>query len=155
MALFGTKKTDPKNTKAVNSKPAAKAVEKKAEAVSMQDLYSGAATTVTKTKGSKTTAAAAKKSEAHRVLVSPLVTEKATVLSEHNKYVFIVSTSANKIAIAKAIHDVYGVKPVAVNIANVSGKKVARGRIKGVRSDWRKAIVTLKKGETIKIYEGV
>ncbi|MDP2944656.1 MAG: 50S ribosomal protein L23 [bacterium] len=93
--------------------------------------------------------------DSYRVLISPLVTEKATNLVAENKYVFIVAPSANKIAIAKAVKATYGVTPIQVNVVNVSGKKVARGRVKGQRSDWRKAIVTLAKGEAIKIYEGV
>ncbi|MFA6194208.1 MAG: 50S ribosomal protein L23 [Patescibacteria group bacterium] len=89
------------------------------------------------------------------MLVSPLITEKATTLVGENKYVFVVASGANKIEIAKAIKATYGVTPLQVNVINVSGKKVARGRIAGQRSDWRKAIVTLAKGEAIKIYEGV
>jgi large subunit ribosomal protein L23 len=154
MALFGSKKTDVKE-----AKPAKKAVapkNQKTEAVSMQDLYNAAPTVKTGAKNAKSVAASAPvDTNAHQVLVSPLVTEKATNLGAENKYVFIVSNGANKIAVKKAIQAVYGVTPVSVNIANAIGKRVARGRIKGQRSDWRKAIVTLKKGETIKIYEGV
>ncbi|MFA5023611.1 MAG: 50S ribosomal protein L23 [Patescibacteria group bacterium] len=91
----------------------------------------------------------------YRLLVKPLITEKATNLSAENKYVFVVSIKANKIEIAKAIEATYGVKPLAINIINRAGKKVARGKVRGQRKDWKKAIVTLKKGETIKIYEGV
>ncbi|MFA5886473.1 MAG: 50S ribosomal protein L23 [Patescibacteria group bacterium] len=89
------------------------------------------------------------------MLISPLITEKATNLSAENKYIFIVSDKANKIEIAKAIEALYQVKPLKVNLINVLGKKVVRGKIKGQRSSWRKAIITLAKGETIKIYEGV
>lgn len=153
MALFGKKKTDAGDKKTGVKKNGAKSeTVKKEAATSMQDLYSGVAPVV----GSKKAAAAVPKiNDSYRVLISPLVTEKATNLVAENKYVFIVAPSANKIAIAKAVKATYGVTPIQVNVVNVSGKKVARGRVKGQRSDWRKAIVTLAKGEAIKIYEGV
>ncbi|MCK4554206.1 50S ribosomal protein L23 [Candidatus Parcubacteria bacterium] len=92
---------------------------------------------------------------AYRVLVKPLVTEKATDLGGQNKYVFAVSSKANKIEIAKAINEVYGIKPVAVNIIKMQGKKTRYGKITGRTKDWKKAIITLPEGETIKVYEGV
>jgi len=95
------------------------------------------------------------KSLSARTLVKPLVTEKAANLSDNGKYAFIVNVNANKIEVAKAVSDVYGVKVEAVNIIKMKGKAVSRGRIKGSRNDFKKAIVTLKKGETIQIYEGV
>ena len=91
----------------------------------------------------------------YKVLAKPLVTEKATTLSAENKYVFEVSVNTNKIEVAKAIEEVYGIKPVAVNIVKMKGKKVIRGRITGKRKDWKKAIITLPKGKSIQIYEGV
>ncbi|MBN2854247.1 50S ribosomal protein L23 [Patescibacteria group bacterium] len=121
----------------------------------MKDLYAekedkkaGSAKTNTKRRpGGKSLSA--------RTLVKPLVTEKAANLSEHGKYAFIVNINSNKIEVAKAVSDVYGVKVEAVNIIKMKGKAVSRGRIKGTRSDFKKAIVTLKKGESIQIYEGV
>ncbi len=92
---------------------------------------------------------------AYKVLVKPLITEKAANLGAENKYVFEVSTSANKIEIAKAINEVYGIMPVNVNVINVQGKKVRSGRLQGKRKNWKKAIVMLPKGKTINIYEGV
>ncbi|MCD4761725.1 50S ribosomal protein L23 [bacterium] len=93
--------------------------------------------------------------QAYKILVKPLITEKAANLGSENKYVFEVSVSTNKIEIAKAINEVYGVKPVSVNIVNVGGKKVRYGRHFGKRKDTKKAIITLPKGKTINIYEGV
>lgn len=158
MALFGNKKTDEEKkpaAKAAAKKPAAKADKdsvKKEEGKSMQDLYSE----TKKVSGSKQAAASESKiNDSYRVLVKPLITEKATNLVSENKYAFVVAKNANKIEIAKAIKVAYGVTAKKVNVVNVSGKKVARGRISGQRSDWRKAIVTLAKGEAIKIYEGV
>jgi large subunit ribosomal protein L23 len=88
-------------------------------------------------------------------LIKPLITEKAANVGSLNKYMFAVKKTANKIEVAKAINEVYGIMPDDVNIINVRGKKVRYGRIAGVRSDWKKAIITLPKGKTINIYEGV
>jgi large subunit ribosomal protein L23 len=147
MAIFGNKKTD---------ESAKKATPKKVEeaAVSMNELYSEAAPKAVKASSTKAKKDV-KASDAYRVLVKPLITEKATNLSEHNKYVFVVSPKANKIEVGKAVEAIYGVRPLKINVANVSGKKVSRGKIRGQRKDWRKATVTLPKGQTIKIYEGV
>lgn len=92
---------------------------------------------------------------AYRILMQPLITEKATALGAENKYAFMVSGNANKQEVKKAIVKVYGVKPIKVNIINVLGKSVSKGRNPGKKKDWKKAIITLKKGETIQIYEGV
>lgn len=113
---------------------------------SMKDLYSND-NVGGKKKGSV--------SLAYRILVKPLITEKASDMSSLNQYSFVVSDSANKIDIAKAIFEVYGVKPISVNVVKVRGKLVSKGKIKGKRKDFKKAFVTLKKGETISIYEGV
>ncbi len=92
---------------------------------------------------------------AYKIIAKPLITEKASDLSTINKYVFSVSTKANKIEVAKAIEVIYGVKPVAVNMIKMKGKTLSRGQIKGRRKDFKKAIVSLKKGDKIEIYEGV
>jgi large subunit ribosomal protein L23 len=92
---------------------------------------------------------------AYRVLVKPLITEKASVAGTLNKYSFVVSLDANKVEISKAIEEVYGVKPVRVNVVRMEGKAVRTGRFPGKRKDWKKAIVTLPEGKTIQIYEGV
>lgn len=118
------------------------------EEKSMKDLYT-AEGKVKKDKNKKVAG------RAYRVLVRPMVTEKATNLSSVNQYVFMIDNDANKIEVSKAIYEVYGVKPTEVNIIKVKGKKVNRGRITGKRKDFKKAIVTLKKGESISVYEGV
>ncbi|MCU0679217.1 MAG: 50S ribosomal protein L23 [Planctomycetes bacterium] len=94
-------------------------------------------------------------SQAYRILIKPLVTEKAANLGAENKYVFAVAPSANKIEITKAVTQVYGIKPISVNIVRVKGKKVRYGRIRGERKDWKKAIIMLPAGKSINIYEGV
>lgn len=156
MALFGAKQTNTK--KASAPKAEKKAVVKKEDKAieggeSMQELY--AADNQEKKSGRAKKTSSTRYDGAFRVLVKPLITEKATELSTHNQYAFIVSLNANKIEVAKSIQAVYGVKPLSVNIISMKGKAVTRGRIKGQRKDWKKAIVTLKKGESIKIYEGV
>lgn len=93
--------------------------------------------------------------QAYRVLIKPLVTEKAGILGEESKYVFMIDNRANKLETIKAIKAVYGVEVSKVNIIRQEGKKLNRGNIKGSRKDWKKAIVSLKKGQTINIYEGV
>lgn len=144
MALFGNKKT--KNDDPVSSS---------APVGSMKDLYSGETQASKKSGASKKSTVSTKYQRAHEILIKPLVTEKATNLSTLNQYVFMVATSANKIEVAKAISAVYHVKPLSINLINVKGKKVTRGRIRGVRKDWKKAVVTLAAGQTIKMYEGV
>lgn len=92
---------------------------------------------------------------AYKYLVKPLVTEKGTYLMSENKYLFEVAKNSDKTKIKKAIEAVYGVKPVKVNIIKLSGKKVRHGKVSGKTKDKKKAIVTLKQGETIEVYEGV
>lgn len=92
---------------------------------------------------------------AQRILIKPLVTEKAADLSSFSQYVFAVDSKANKIEVKKAIRAIYNVEPVKVNIVNISGKKVRYGRVAGKTKNWKKAVVTLKPGDKIEIYEGV
>jgi len=147
MALFGNKKTEKDSTKPVVKKEADKSA-----AVSMQDLYNGSTPKAAKSTGAKTS----KISPLYQnILVKPVITEKATNFVAENKYAFMVAKAANKISVAKAVQALYSVKPVAVNILNRKGKKVSRGKIQGERSDSKIAVVTLAKGDSIKIYEGV
>ncbi len=95
------------------------------------------------------------KGVAYRILEKPLVTEKVTDLGAYNKYAFYVSKRANKTEIKKAIKEVYGVTPVSVNIINLKSKKVRFGKSSGQTKSQKKAIVTLKKGDKIEVYEGV
>lgn len=105
---------------------------------------------------SKTEKKVAKKSEiGFKVLVRPLITEKAANAQSQNKYSFIVARSASKLQIKQAITEVYGVKPIAVNVQNISGKRVRFGRSMGQRQDYKKAIITLPAGKSIVIHEGV
>ncbi len=88
-------------------------------------------------------------------ILSPVITEKATMLSEHNKVVFRVARDATKPQIAEAIENLFKVNVVKVNTINVKGKtKRFRGRV-GQRSDVKKAIVTLAEGQSIDITTGL
>lgn len=90
-----------------------------------------------------------------KVLRRPLISEKSTIGASLNKYAFAVDGRANKIAIKKAVEDIYGVKPLSVNIINERRRAVRFGRFRGQTKKIKKAIVTLKKGDTIKLYEGI
>ena len=88
-------------------------------------------------------------------ILSPVITEKATMLSEQNKVVFRVAKDATKPQIAEAIENLFKVSVVKVNTLNVKGKtKRFRGRA-GRRSDVKKAIVTLAEGQSIDITTGL
>ena len=91
----------------------------------------------------------------NNILVRALVTEKSAVKQSENKYTFVVVNGANKGAVRQAVFEVYGVKPVAVNMINVQGKPIRFGNHHGKRSDYKKAVVTLPKGKTIVVHEGV
>ncbi len=93
--------------------------------------------------------------DAYKILIKPLVSEKAAEAGKLNQYIFIVNKNANKPEIKKAVEAVYGIKPIKVNIINTLGKKVRLGRVYGKRKDWKKAIITLPKGKSIQIYEGL
>lgn len=89
------------------------------------------------------------------VIVRPLVTEKAAIVAHGGQYSFVVTNNANRVAVRSAIKAMYGIIPTSVNIQRVRGKAVRFGRSMGTRSSWKKAIVTLPKGKTIDVYEGV
>ena len=93
-------------------------------------------------------------------IVKPLVTEKMNAISEkENKFGFIVLPAANKIQIKKEVEAKYNVNVVSVNTMNYAGKRKSRytraGVIKGQKNAFKKAIVTLKEGETIDFYSNI
>ena len=93
--------------------------------------------------------------KAYRVIVRPIVTEKATKLSEFNKVVFSVLAKSNKIEIKSAVEKLFSVKVKSVNIINIKGKVKRFKGILGKRNDTKKAIITLEEGNTIDISAGV
>jgi large subunit ribosomal protein L23 len=89
------------------------------------------------------------------IILSPVITEKATKVSEHNQVTFRVRPDANKLEIKAAIEGVFGVKVTKVNTIVVKGKtKMFRGR-PGQRSDYKKAIVSLAEGQSIDVTTGI
>lgn len=154
MSIFGKKTTeDKKEDKKPEKQTQIKVVKKEEKKPSMKELYaqeSGPA----KAAG-KIAPNAKKYGSAYKILARPLVTEKGSMLNAAGKYIFEVAKEANKIEIAKAISEVYGVKPIDINVINYEGKKARRGKITGKRKNWKKAIITLPKGESIQVYEGV
>ncbi|MBI3355551.1 MAG: 50S ribosomal protein L23 [Nitrospirae bacterium] len=90
----------------------------------------------------------------HAVLVQPLLTEKITGLREQTNTVgFMVHPDANRVQIRQAVEALLKVRVEKVNVMNVRGKVKRLGRFAGKRSDWKKAFVTLKKGEKLEMYE--
>ena len=95
------------------------------------------------------------------IIIKPIVTEKQTAITEKfpNRYGFRVSPDANKLEIKKAVEDMYGVNVESVNTMNYAGKKKSRytksGIINGKTSAFKKAIVTLKEGETIDFFSNI
>ena len=90
------------------------------------------------------------------VIKKPLITEKGTRLKEENNSIVLqVSTEANKMDIKRAVETVFKVKVAEVRTITFKGKKKRLGARQGVRSDWKKAVVTLKEGETVEYLEGV
>ncbi len=94
----------------------------------------------------------------YQIIIRPLLTEKSTILrEEQNRYSFWADKKANKIEIKKAIEAIFpGVKVVSVNTVMVHGKPIRiRGNRRRKKPDWKKAIVTLRPGDKIEIYEGL
>ena len=95
------------------------------------------------------------KEKMYQTILSPLVTEKATALSEQNQFVFRVSLEATKPEIKASVEALFGVKVLAVNTLVVKGKtKRFKGR-PGQRSDWKKAMVKLAEGQSIDLTTGL
>jgi len=88
-------------------------------------------------------------------IVSPVITEKATSLSEFNKIVFRVHKGSSKNSIKKSIEKIFKVNVIKINTINLRGKtKLVKGK-KSSRPGYKKAIVTLKKGQSIDLATGI
>ena len=88
------------------------------------------------------------------VLIAPVVSEKSYGQIAQNRYTFKVHKDAHKTQVRQAVEQLFDVKVVAVNILKVQAKPKRRGLIKGTRPGWKKAVVQLKPGDTIEIFEG-
>ncbi|MBQ7037553.1 MAG: 50S ribosomal protein L23 [Clostridia bacterium] len=93
---------------------------------------------------------------ARDIILAPVITEKAVSLLPEKKYTFRVADSANKIEIAKAVEEIFGVKVAKVNTISMKGHLRRMGRNQGYTSDWKKAVVTLKPdSKTIEFFDGM
>jgi len=91
----------------------------------------------------------------HEVLRRPVITEKSTMLGDQGQYVFEVARDANKIEIRRAVETVFKVNVQSVNVSHVRGKMRRMGRSMGLTSSWKKAVVTLRQGQKIELFQGV
>jgi large subunit ribosomal protein L23 len=90
----------------------------------------------------------------NEVLLAPVVSVKSYSLIEDRKYSFRVHPNAHKTQIRQAVEELFGVKVQAVNVIHVRPKPKRRGMIRGRKPGWKKAIVQLREGESIEIFEG-
>ena len=89
-----------------------------------------------------------------QVIIRPVVSEKSYVLASADKYTFRVHPDAHKTQIRQAVEELFDVKVVAVNVLKVQPKPKRRGWTKGKKPGWKKAIVQLRDGDRIEIFEG-
>ena len=93
---------------------------------------------------------------ARDIILAPVITEKSVSVLGDKKYTFRVANGANKIEIAKAVEEIFGVKVAKVNTISMKGKKRRMGRFEGYTSDWKKAVVTLTEdSKTIEFFDGL
>jgi len=85
----------------------------------------------------------------------PLITDKATRLLESNKYTFMIDPKANKFSIKKAIEYIFNVNVIKINTLNIAKKKKTVGRFSGYKSQYKKAIITLKDGDKINLFPDI
>jgi len=90
----------------------------------------------------------------NEVLLAPVVSEKSYSLITDRKYTFKVHKNAHKTQVRQAVEELFGVKVENVNIISVQAKPKRRGMTKGTRPGWKKAIVQLREGQKIEIFEG-
>ena len=92
--------------------------------------------------------------DASQVVIRPVVSEKSYVLATAGKYTFRVHPDAHKTQIRQAVEELFEVKVVAVNVSQVQPKPKRRGLVRGKRQGWKKAIVQLREGDEIQIFQG-
>ena len=91
----------------------------------------------------------------NEVLIKPLITEKNTMLGAEGKYTFKIDRRANKTQVKEAVEAIFKVEVTAVNTISVPPKSRRVGRTIGKTQAWKKAVVTLRAGQRIEIFEGV
>jgi large subunit ribosomal protein L23 len=89
-----------------------------------------------------------------QILIRPVVSEKSYNQITENRYTFRVHPDAHKTQVRQAVEELFAVKVVAVNMIKMPSKPKRRGMIKGTKPGWKKAIVELKAGDKIEIFEG-
>ena len=93
---------------------------------------------------------------AYDIILTPVISEQSMDVAADKKYTFKVATDANKIEIAKAVEELFGVKVAKVNTVTVNGKMRRYGRFEGYTASWKKAIVTLTEdSKTIEFFDGM
>ena len=93
---------------------------------------------------------------AQDIVIKPIITEKSMEGLQESKYTFKVAMDANKIEIAKAVEELFGVKVAKVNTMHVRGRSRRMGMHRGFTHDWKKAIVTLTEdSKTIEFFDGM
>ena len=92
--------------------------------------------------------------DARQVVIAPVVSEKSYSLIEDNKYSFRVHPRAHKTQIRQAVEELFDVKVEGVNVVQVRSKPKRRGMHRGKKPGWKKAIVQLREGDRIEIFEG-
>ena len=90
--------------------------------------------------------------EARDIIIRPIVTEKSYKMIEHDRYTFEVAKTASKIEIGKAVEEIFDVTVTNVNTMRVNGKKRRGRQALGRTKDWKKAVVTLKEGDSIELF---
>jgi len=91
---------------------------------------------------------------ARDILIAPVVSEKSYRLIEDRKYSFKVHPDAHRTQIRQAVEELFDVKVTSVNMLKVKPKPKRRGATKGIRQGWTKAIVQVREGDTIEIFQG-
>ena len=91
---------------------------------------------------------------ASQVILTPIVSEKSYEASTRGRYTFKVHPDAHKTQIRQAVEELFSVKVESVNVIKVQAKPKRRGAFRGTRPGWKKAVVQLRAGDTIEIFEG-
>jgi len=91
----------------------------------------------------------------HEILIRPIISEKNTMLNLQDQYIFEVAERSNKIMVRRAVEELFKVDVTSVNVMHVKGKLKRRGRQVGRTRSWKKAVVSVREGQRIELFEGV